>query len=242
MSCTCIANLDQTVLAAQAEKSGDWRQLPPVCERGDLASLSSENRRRMKANFASSQPVLSSEEHHSRQYHCTQSPGATDARDAISCTGATEKALFTIYFQFNFSGIRCKSLWRSLKNGLESWKHCAHKVLSPTKNRQFERTDHGIDPLARHAVAVALVVNQACGGDAHRVLDVSVKGTGQRHQPRAFVMPDIGNGQLRPFGMAHLFPRRAAGALESRIEFGQAVPASLAGFALWSLIRPVGIR
>lgn len=130
LTCTCIANLDQTVLAAQAEKSGDWRPLPPVGERGDLASLSSENRRRMKANFASSQPVLRSVEHHSRQYGSTQSAGATDARCTTSCTGATEEALFTIYFQFNFSEIRCKFLYEAIGKGADSWKRDSPKENS----------------------------------------------------------------------------------------------------------------
>jgi len=95
----------------------------------------------------------------------------------------------------------------------------------------------GIDPQAhhpmgefsRHAIAIALQMDQGGRRHARRQLRVAVEGTRQGHQPHLLVLRDLSDRQFRPLRVMHLPPRRPAALAEPRIECFQIRPAPFSG-------------
>jgi hypothetical protein len=82
----------------------------------------------------------------------------------------------------------------------------------------------------RHAVAVALEVDERGARDPDRLLDVAVEGPRVGHHLHLLVLQQVGNGERRPFRMGHRLPGRPALLGQPGVEFIQVGPAPLAGF------------
>ena len=83
-----------------------------------------------------------------------------------------------------------------------------------------------VRPLARHAVAVALIVDQRGGRYPCHLLDIAIEWRRVGHQVRLLLLPDVGNGQLGPLGVRQFMPGVQAGLVQPRIEALQVRPAA----------------
>jgi len=93
------------------------------------------------------------------------------------------------------------------------------------------QADHRVDPFTRHAVAVALEVDQRCGRDPNWLLHIAIKRTGVGHEACLFVLPDVSDRELRPFGVGHLTPGFHTRLFQPVVELAKRPPAPLTGLS-----------
>ena len=117
--------------------------------------------------------------------------------------------------------------------------HQRHRLRLPLRSRADDHqairigpdADTGMGPLAGHAVAVALEVDQRGGADPGHQLDVAVKRPWVGHELQVLLLPDIGQRQFGPLGVAQLVPGVQAGLVQPGVERGQIGPASFGRLA-----------